>query len=383
MKSRVWPVSRRRLRSGRVSIFPMSSRTVFRLLEETAERYVDAPALHQPYSEDGHRKFRTLSWNEYRDGAREIACGLRALGIGKGDIVALNSETRLEFYLADIGVMANGSVAAAMYPSYPAKDQVNTIRNCNAKAVFVETPKQLAALADTGVAHWILLTGEAPGAITLEQLRQSGRAAIAADPQLPARLAAEVRAADPAVLYLTSGATGDPKMVLVTHAALVANADMAPHVFAVGPQDRTIAFLPSAHIAQRVVMELVPLRCGMPVTFSQGLMSLPQEIKTLKPTILLAPPRLWERIYSTICTELKKKPAVAQKAFYGALGLGLAAARYRRRGQRVPARIRWPLAWADRLIFSQVRARLGGSIRIAASGAAPLGAELAEFYEAI
>jgi long-chain acyl-CoA synthetase len=361
----------------------MSSRTVFRLLEETAERYGDAPALHQPYSEDGQRKFRTLSWNQYRAAALEIACGLRALGIGKGDIVALNSETRLEFYLADLGVMAAGAVAAAMYPSYPAKDQVRTIRNCDAKAVFVETPKQLPALAEAGVAHWILLTGEAPGAVTLDELRASGRRAIAADPELPARLAAEVQAADPAVLYLTSGATGEPKMVLVTHAALVANADMAPYVFAVGPRDRTIAFLPSAHIAQRVVMELVPLRCGMPVTFSQSLMSLPQEIKALKPTILLAPPRLWERIYATICTELKKKPAVAQKAFYGALGLGLAAARYRRRGQRIPARIRWPLAWADRLIFHQIRLRLGGSIRIAASGAAPLGAELAEFYEAI
>ena len=237
-----------------------------------------------------------------RTAALEIACGLRALGIGKGDVVALNSETRLEFYLADVGVMANGSVAAAMYPSYPAKDQVRTIRNCDAKAVFVETPKQLPALAEAGVARWILLTGEAPGAMTLDELRASGRAAIAADPELPARLAAEVHPADPAVLYLTSGATGEPKMVLVTHGALVANADMAPHVFAVGPQDRTIAFLPSAHIAQRVVIELLPLRCGMPVTFAESLLKLPQEIRKVRPTLLLAPPRMWERIYSTICT---------------------------------------------------------------------------------
>jgi long-chain acyl-CoA synthetase len=208
----------------------MSSRTIFRLLEETAARYGDAAALHQPYFEDGQRKVRTLSWNQYRTAVLEIACGLRALGIRKGDVVALNSETRLEFYLADVGVMANGSVAAAMYPSYPAKDQVRTIQNCDAKAVFVETPKQLPALAEAGVERWILLTGEAPGAITLEELRAGGRAAIAANPELPARLAAEVQPSDPAVLYLTSGATGEPKMVLVTQAALVANADMAPHV---------------------------------------------------------------------------------------------------------------------------------------------------------
>ena len=82
------------------------------------------------------------------------------------------------------------------------------------------------------------------------------------------------------------------------------------------------------------------MRCGMPVTFSESLLKLPQDIRKVRPTILLAPPRMWERIYSTICTELRKRPAAARKAFYGALGLGLAAARYRREGKPVPARIR-------------------------------------------
>ena len=84
---------------------------------------------------------------EYRDAAEEIAAGLRALGIGKGDVVALNSETRLEFYLADLGIVTNGSVAAAMYPSYPAADLVRTIEHSGARAVFVEDPKTLKSSA--------------------------------------------------------------------------------------------------------------------------------------------------------------------------------------------------------------------------------------------
>jgi long-chain acyl-CoA synthetase len=92
---------------------------------------------------------------------------------------------------------------------------------------------------------------------------------------------------------------------------------------------------------------------------------------------------MWERIYSTICTELRKRPAAAQKAFWGALGLALAASRYRREGKRVPWRIRAPLAAADRLMFRKIRARFGGRIRVAASGAAPLSKDLAEFYEAV
>jgi long-chain acyl-CoA synthetase len=229
----------------------------------------------------------------------------------------------------------------------------------------------------------ILLTGEAEGALSLHQLRERGRLALAEDAEYMARLKAEVTPADHAILYLTSGATGEPKMALVTHAAVVANMDMAPARWPIGPNDATVAFLPSAHIAQRVVMEMLTLRQGTPVTFAESLLKLPQDIRDVRPTVMLAPPRMWERIYSTICTELRKRPAVARKAFYGALGLGLAAANYKHQGKPVPARIRVPLKIADRLFFQKVRARLGGRLALACSGAAPLSKELAEFYEAI
>ena len=361
----------------------MPDRTVLRVLEETAEQYGNAPALHQPSTEDGKRKVRTLSWIEYLTAAEEIAAGLRTLGIGKGDVVALDSETRMEFYLADLGIMANGSIAAAVYPTYPPKELIRTIQACDAKAVFVENAQTFERLREAPVAKWILMTGEAPGAITLDHLRQCGREAMARDPDLLPRIRSEVQPSDDAILYLTSGATGEPKMVMITHGALVANIDTGPIAFPMGPEDRTVAFLPSAHIAQRVVVELLPMRSGAPVTFAESLLKLPQDIKEVRPTIFLAPPRMWERVYSTICTELKKRPAAAQKLFHTGLALGLAAARYRRKNQRVPARIRFPLALIDRLAFAKVRARFGGQMRVGASGAAPLGTELAEFYEAI
>jgi long-chain acyl-CoA synthetase len=357
----------------------VAERTVYQVLEEAAEKYGDAPALRQP----ANGGYTTYSWTAYKRAADEIAAGLRSLGIGKGEVAALNSETRLEFYLADLGIMANGSVAAAMYPSYPLKDLLKTLEAVQARVLFVEDPKTLCALAAAPVQHRILLTGEAEGALTLDALRARGREALKRDPGLILRLRSEVRPCDTAILYLTSGATGEPKMALVTHQAVVSNLDMGPAVFPIGPQDATVAFLPSAHIAQRVVIELLPIRMGMPVTFAESLMKLPQDIRKVRPTILLAPPRMWERIYSTICTELRKRPAAARKAFYGALGLALAAARYRREGKKVPLRIRGPLALADRLMFRKIRGRFGGRLRIAASGAAPLSKDLAEFYEAV
>jgi long-chain acyl-CoA synthetase len=358
---------------------------MYAVLEEAAQTYRDAPALHQPL---GKGKYKTYSWVDYRAAAEEIACGLRRVGIGKGDIVALHSETRAEFYLADLGVMANGSIAAALYTSYPLADQIKNLRTSDAKAIFVEDPTSMAALQEAAgepplAVHWILLTGEAEGALTLEQLRARGRQALTDDPQAFEKIHSEVAPEDLAILYLTSGATGEPKMGLVTHSALVANVDMGPVALPLFPTDSTIGFLPSAHIAQRVVIELLPIRMGAAVWFSEGLSKLPSEIKTIGPTFLLAPPRVWERIFASINAEIKKRSALSKKLFHGAVGLGAEVSRLREEGKPVPKWMQTALKVAERLIFSKIRARLGGRLRLAASGAAPLGKELARFYAAI
>ncbi len=359
---------------------------MYAVLEETARIRRHALALHQP---TGKGKYQTYTWINYLQAVQEIACGLRELGIQRGDTVALHSETRAEFYLADLGVLTNGSIAAALYTTYPMPDQAKNIEASHAKAVFVENPKSMQALlgADSGKTlaglQWILLTGGSEGAITLDELRAKGRAALKKDRQAFEKIHAEVRADDPAILYLTSGATGEPKMGLVSHAALTSNIDMGPQVLPLSAADSTIAFLPSAHIAQRVVIEFLPIRMGFPVWFSESLAKLPQEMKAIRPTFLLAPPRVWERIFASINTEVKKKSAAARRMFHGAVGLGAEVSRLREEGKAVPKTMLVMLKVADRLVFSKIRARLGGRIRVAASGAAPLGRDLARFFAAI
>lgn len=358
---------------------------MYAVLEETARSFGNQPALHQP---TGKGSYQTYTWLEYKRAAEEIACGLRQLGIGKGDTVALHSETRAEFYLADLGILANGSIAAALYTTYPFAEQVRNVAASRAKAIFAEDAKAMhAMLAERGSEladlRWILLTGEAAAAITLDELRAKGRVALAEDPTLLDKLRSEVHPDDPAILYLTSGATGEPKMGLASHASLVTNIDMGPQVLPLGPDDCTIAFLPSAHIAQRVVIELLPVRMGIPVWFSESLAKLPHEMRAIRPTFLLAPPRVWERIFASINTEVKKKSAIARKLFEGAVGLGSEVSRLREAGKPVPKTMLALLTVADRLVFSKIRARLGGRIRVAASGAAPLGQDMARFYAAI
>lgn len=365
-------------------------RTVYSLLEESTSKFGSAPALYEPGGGRGSGKtWKPYSWIDYKQLVDEIAAGLHQLGVGSGDIIALDSETRLEFYLADLGTMACGGIAAALYTSYPPAEHIKTLRELAPKVTFIEHPKALGALLSSAEppieTTWVLLTGDADAAntLTLEQLRARGRQALTAQPGLTETLKARVKPSDPAMLYLTSGATGEPKMGIVTHAAIVANVDMGPTATDLTHHDITIAFLPSAHITQRIAVELLPLRLGIAVYFSEGLSRLPLELKSVRPTFFVAPPRVWERMYASICTEISKRGTVTQRIFYGALGLGAEALRRRQTGRGIPGWMRSLLGLADRRVFQQIRERLGGRLRMAISGAAPLGKDLADFYAAI
>jgi long-chain acyl-CoA synthetase len=368
----------------------MAARAVFTVLEETARQYGDADALHQPIGNKASRRYRSYSWNDWVRISREIGLGLRALGLRKGEIVCILSETRAEFYLVDLGIMGVGGVAAALYTAYPMPDLAQNIQEAKPRILFVENAKTLAELrtavkarGDELPEHVILMEGEDSGAVSLDQLQRLGREALRRDPSAFSRIQEDLAPDDPAILYLTSGATGEPKMGLTSHAAILANIDMAPVALPIDPADSMLVFLPSAHIAQRIVLELVPMRMGTPVWFSESLARLPAELKNVRPTIFLAPPRVWERMYTTIQTEIKKRSALARRLFYGALGLGAQAAQYAAEGKPLPLWISRVLKVANRLVFSKVRERLGGRIRIAASGAAPLGRDLSEFFAAI
>jgi long-chain acyl-CoA synthetase len=346
--------------------------------------------LHQPNGAKTEPSYRTYSWNEWSNISAEVGLGLRVLGLMKGDIVCILSETRAEFYLVDLGVMAAGGVAAALYTAYPMADLVRSIKASNPRFLFVENAKTWDRLLEAGEGqsvklpeHVMLMTGSEPGLLSLDGLRELGRGLLARDPGALERVQQEISPQDGAILYLTSGATGEPKMGLTCHAAVIANVDMGPAVLPIQPEDSTIVFLPSAHITQRIALELLPMRMGTPVWFSDSLSRLPAELKAIRPTFFLAPPRVWERMYASILSEVKKRPVIARKLFHGALGLGAEAARYRREGKEPPVWIKRALKVANRFVFQKVRDRLGGRLRIAASGGAPLGKDLAEFYAAI
>ena len=316
-------------------------------------------------------EYKKYTWREVRDVVQWTAVGLRTIGAAKGSMIALQSETRAEFYFADLGVMAAGAVAAALYTSVPFADQAKAIQFCDCKIALVENAKAyqglVTALGDAArEIRWILLTGEVGevgptehSVMTLAELWDAGKRKLAEDPAAFERIRAEYTAADVAVVYdigcdrRTENGTGEPSRA--GH-----EFDMVPPVLPLSPADSTIAFLPSAHMAQRMVGELLPVFSGTAVWFSEGLSKLPNRSARFAPLYSLAPPRLWERIYASIIAEIKKKPAAVQKMFYLGLGLGNKAATLKREGKPMPWRVRLPLALADKIMFSKIRQRLGG-----------------------
>ena len=371
----------------------MARRTVYTLLKDSAAELGDRPALYQPVTKGGSRSYESYTWNQFKAIVEEGACGIRTLGLRRGDVVAIAADTSAAFYLMDMSVITAGCIAAAVYLSYPAEDQVRTIRECDAKAVVADSPatmkKLIQASGDSPLdVQWILLSGDQNGdarssdAPTFSELRARGREAMEQDPQFFSCIENEVQPEDYAILYLTSGATGQPKMALVSHHACVSNTDIGPEI-GLDSSQRTLVFLPAAHITQRLAGQLLPIRCGMTVYFTDSLLRLPQDLRTVKPHFFVAPPRLWERIYTSICTEVRKKGGVSEKIFYWALGVGLSALDHRLQGKPLPTHIRLAHKVADRLVYQKVRDRFGGEMRLAASGSAPLGRDLARFYLAI
>ena len=197
-----------------VTLIAMAPRTLYKILEETTELHENAPAMYQPEGgKSAGNRYRMYTWNQYREGVQQFACGLRSLGIRKGDIVALHAEPSASFYIADLGIISNGSIAAALYTSLPPADHARTLAISDPKALIVEDVKTMRALSAAGVQvpHWILLNGEAEGALTFEQVRERGRETIAANSKAFADIQAETSPDDYAVLYMTSGATGEPE----------------------------------------------------------------------------------------------------------------------------------------------------------------------------
>ena len=354
---------------------------------EAARQYPHRPALS--YKPGGSKTWVTLTYQETAEQVRQVSLGLRAMGIGRGDRVALLSENRPEWAICDLATQAAGGVTVPIYPTLPTAQVAHILADSGAKAVVVSDAKQAAKIfslrGDTAALSVIVVMDKdagKDGAATLAALKEAG-AAASFDESYEARRDS-VQPDDLMSLVYTSGTTGSPKGAMLTHANMGAAIDGANAQFPqfTPPNDVFLSFLPLSHVFERVTYNLA-LTQGAHTVYNDSIFKLLDNMAELHPTIMQCVPRVFESIQERVLDGIAKLPERRRNLTNRALEIGGIVARRRNAGQSVSPLLFALHAFYDALVLSKIRARFGSKVKFLVSGGAPLSPSTATFFLAI
>jgi len=314
----------------------------------------------------------------YRDVAG-LARALSQWGLTRGDRLAILSENRLEWAVADFASLLIGAVVVPIYSTLTAQQTAYILHDSGAKVLVVSTERQLEKVLSirdqTGLEKVVLMDPvEAANAVPMQRLMHKGPAGR--DPELDAR-ARTITPDDLASIIYTSGTTGTSKGVQLTHGNLTSNVLNSLNGFDVHPGHVSVSFLPLSHVTARHA-DIALLYRGVTLAYCPFIEQMPQVLLEVLPTVFVAVPRVYEKIYSQV--EQKAKGLAKGAIYRWALSVGRAHSPKILKGEE-PTSLAWKLA--HKLVYSQVRDRMGGKVEIFVSGGAPLGKELAAWYASI
>ncbi|HYQ62399.1 AMP-dependent synthetase/ligase [Actinophytocola sp.] len=349
-----------------------------RLLENAAERPDDVAIREK------HRGvWREWTWSEYAGRVAAVAGGLRALGVGPGDRVAIHAENRPEWVIADLAVQGLGACTVGIYPTSPAAEVEYLLSHSEASVLIAEDEEQLDKALEVRdrlplLRHVVVIdprgvTADVP---TFASLERDGSLAAYEE---------SVEALDQdatAILVYTSGTTGPPKGAMISHANLVA-AGRTSVVLGAQRGDEVLSYLPLCHVAERLISVIDGVWAGLVVNFGEGGPSFPQDLRDVQPTLFLGVPRVWEKMLATVEIRMADASRLKRLLYKACV----------RQGQRIaPRRMARGMTVADRvvlflceiLVFRALREKLGMSrVRSAISGAAPIAPQVLEYLWAI
>jgi long-chain acyl-CoA synthetase len=344
----------------------------------------DAAFLHPEGS-----GWKTLSWRQTGERVRAIASGLLSLGLLPEQRCAILSSTRIEWFLADLGILCAGGATTTIYPVNTEDECVYILQDCEAAFVFAEDPAWLARLASRRaelpkVTSVILFDGAGSDdgwAIPLAGLESRGRAHDAAHPGAYEAAAGAVEAGSLATIIYTSGTTGQPKGVELTHDCWVYEAEAIEALQMIGSDDLQYFWLPLAHVFGKV-LEAAQIRIGFPTAVDGRVDKLVENLKVVRPTFICAVPRIFERVYNKVLGQAQSAGGLKYGIFRWALGVGRRVSQLRQAGKTPGGFLATQAGVADALVFRKVRGTFGGRLRFFISGSAPLSKDLAEFFHA-
>ena len=346
-------------------------RTIGRLWRDAAAAGHAAP----PYRVETATGWQPVSWAEANTAVQELAHGLLALGIGRGDRFAILAGTRLEWSLFDFALASIGAVSVPIYPSSSQHDIAYILGHARAAGILVETPAHQQAVDELrselgNLQHVVAVDA-------LAAVRDRGREHAATDPGAVEQAGTAVAENDLYTVIYTSGTTGPPKGCVITHRnyyAMTAIIEELEQLLVAG--DEIMLYLPLAHTFGRL-MHLAAPYIGATIAFCPDPARLLEALATVRPTVLPSVPRVYEKVHAAVIAKLTAATGLERAIGSRALRVGLRAGELRLQRRPLPPLLRLQLRLADRLVLAKVRARLGGRLRICISGGAPLSAQVA------
>jgi long-chain acyl-CoA synthetase len=339
--------------------------------------------------------WRSISWREYGEKARQTGLGLVALGLRPNDVVSVIADNCPEWLYTDLGIMSVGGVSNGIYTTDSPAQVEYIVNDSGTRFFFAENEEQLdkilavrarcPQLAKIVVFDTEGLHGFHDDQVTsFEALLELGARYDRDHPDAYDRLVEIAQPCDLAILVYTSGTTGPPKGAMLSHRNILFQLGYSDFLTAPREGDQQLSFLPLSHVAERTFTVFYPLSSGATVNFAESIDTVPDNIREVAPAVFFAVPRIWEKFYSAVALRMREATLAGKLAYGWAIGVGARIAERRIEGRRPTMALRLLNRVADFLVLDNIRRSMGlHRARAAATGAAPIAPELIKWYLAV
>lgn len=362
----------------------MPFKTISEMFVKTTSEFASKPA----YGEKHDGKWSTITFQEARDTVTSFSAGLASFGIKKDDKVAILSGNNTKWALSDFAITGLGAATVSVYPTLISPQIKYILYNSDTRIVIAQNDEQKEKIYkifdDLPELKYIITmdggTTSRENEFGYEKVIELGQKHIEETGFSFEKEAEKIDENDLLTLIYTSGTTGDPKGVMLTHKNLASNVQSLKKSVDVNDNDVFLSFLPLSHSFERMVGHFTAFSCGCVIYYAESIETVADNMGEVRPTVMTSVPRLYEKMYAKVIDKVSNDPAIRQKIFWWAIGVGKKASKYFQRGTQPTGFLAFKFGIANKLVFSKIKERVGGRLRFFASGGAPLSKEIGEFF---